>query len=107
MSSACWMRSLVMTSPLEFFVSSLNQTFGWRFCPRGLKLLRALAERTPREDPEPGRLFGKWCIRDDIGKVGGCVPLDISNAEIPNDVVKGGRRLPPNDVAKAIFESVF
>src|SRR5882762_487012 len=54
-----------------------------------------------------GRLFGKWCIRDDIGKVGGCVPLDISNAEIPNDVVKGGRRLPPNDVAKAIFESVF
>src|SRR6266849_10927707 len=29
MSSASWMRSLVMTSPLEFFVSSLNQTFGW------------------------------------------------------------------------------
>src|SRR5467141_4550048 len=29
MSSACWMRSLVMTSPLEFFVSSSNQTFGW------------------------------------------------------------------------------
>src|SRR5712672_833106 len=29
MSSACWMRSLVMTSPLVFFVSSLNQTFGW------------------------------------------------------------------------------
>ena len=54
-----------------------------------------------------GRLFGKWCIRDDIGKVGGRLPLDISNAEIPNDVVKGGRRLPPNDVAKAIFESVF
>jgi hypothetical protein len=54
-----------------------------------------------------GHLFGKWCIRDDIGKVGGCVPIDISNAEIPNDVVKGGRRLPPNDVAKAIFESVF
>jgi hypothetical protein len=24
-----------------------------RFCPRGLKLLRALAERTPREDTEP------------------------------------------------------
>src|SRR5260370_13421280 len=53
-----------------------------------------------------GRLFGKWCIRDDIGKVGGCVPLDISNAEIPNDVVKGGRRLPPNDVAKAIFDNI-
>jgi hypothetical protein len=52
-------------------------------------------------------LFGKWCIRDDIGKVGGCVPFDIANAEIPNDVLKGGRRLPPNDVAKAIFESVF
>src|ERR1700730_14959423 len=52
-------------------------------------------------------LFGKCCIRDDIGKVGGCVPLDISNAEIPNDVVKGGRRLPPNDVAKALFKSVF
>ena len=31
----------------------------------------------------------------------------MSNAEIPNDVVKGGRRLPPNDVAKAIFELVF
>jgi hypothetical protein len=44
--------------------------------------------------------FGKWYIRDDIGKVGGCVPVDMSNAEIPNDVVKGGRRLPPNDVAK-------
>src|SRR5271169_6372141 len=54
-----------------------------------------------------GRLFGKWCIRDDIGKVGGCVPLDISNAEIPNDVVKGGLRLPTSDVAKALFESVF
>jgi hypothetical protein len=54
-----------------------------------------------------GRLFGKWCIRDDVGKVGGCVLPDISNAEIPNDVVKGGRRLPSNDVAKAIFESVF
>src|SRR5258708_219092 len=54
-----------------------------------------------------GRLFGKWCIRDDIGKVGGCVPLDISNTEIPNDVVKGGLRLPTSDVAKALFESVF
>src|SRR5271170_2927216 len=54
-----------------------------------------------------GRLFGKWCIRDDIGKVGGCVPLDISNAEIPNDVVKGGLRLPTSDVAKALFESGF
>ena len=54
-----------------------------------------------------GRLFGKWCIRDDVGKVGGCVLPDISNAEIPNDVVKGGRRLPSNDVAKTIFESVF
>src|ERR1700733_11766094 len=52
-------------------------------------------------------LFGKWCIRDDIGKVGGRVPLDISNAEIPNDVVKGGLRLPTSDVAKAFFESVF
>src|SRR6267143_1973932 len=29
MSSACWMRSLVMSSPLELFISSLNQTFGW------------------------------------------------------------------------------
>src|SRR3984893_7213396 len=67
MLSACWMRSLVMTSPL----------------------------------------FGKWCIRDDIGKVGGCVSLDIPNAEIPNDVVKGGLRLPTSDVAKALFESVF
>src|SRR5271163_3250304 len=54
-----------------------------------------------------GRLFGKWRIRDDIGKVGGCVPLDVSNAEIPNDVVKGGLRLPTSDVAKALFESVF
>jgi hypothetical protein len=52
-------------------------------------------------------LFGKWCIRDDIGKVGGCVPLDISNAEIPSDVVKGGLRLPTSDVAKALFKSVF
>src|SRR5580692_7367246 len=67
MLSACWMRSLVMTSPL----------------------------------------FGKWCIRDDIGKVGGCVSLDISNAEIANDVVEGGLRLPTSDVAKALFESVF
>src|SRR5580700_6184358 len=67
MLSACWMRSLVITSPL----------------------------------------CGRWCIRDDIGKVGGCVPLDISNAEIPNDVVKGGLRLPTRDVAKALFESVF
>jgi hypothetical protein len=57
--------------------------------------------------PEPGRLFGKWCIRDDIGKVGGCVSLDISNAEIPNDVIKGGLRLPTSDVAKALFKSVF
>src|ERR1700723_2379617 len=54
-----------------------------------------------------GRLFGKWCIRDDIGKVGGCVPLDISNAEIPNDVVNGGLRLPTSDVAKPLFESVL
>src|ERR1700726_2648373 len=67
MSSACWMGSLVMTSPL----------------------------------------FGKWCTRDDIGTGGGCVPLDISNAEIPNDVVKGGLRLPTSDVAKALFESVL
>src|SRR6202035_2992817 len=52
-------------------------------------------------------LFGKWCIRDDIGKVGGCVPLDISNTEIPSDVVKGGLRLPTSDVAKALFKSVF
>jgi hypothetical protein len=29
----------------------------------------------------------------------GCAPLDISNAEIPNDVVKGGLRLPTSDVA--------
>src|ERR1700730_11416848 len=67
MLSTCWMRSLVMTSPL----------------------------------------FGKWCIRDDIGKVGKCVPLDIANAEIPSDVVKGGIRLPTSDVTKALFESVF
>src|SRR6266403_2215386 len=107
MSSACWMRSLVMTSPLEFFVSSLNQTFGWALLSARSQTLSSTAERTPREDPEPGRLFGKWCIRDDIGKVGGCVPLDISNAEIPNDVVKGGLRLPTSDVAKALFESVF
>src|ERR1700722_15869766 len=53
------------------------------------------------------RLFGKWCIRDDIGKVGGYVPLDISNAEIPNDVVEGGLRLPTSDVATVLFESVF
>src|SRR5580658_4479741 len=57
--------------------------------------------------PTFGRLFGKWRIRDDIGKVWGCVPLDISNAEIPNDVVKGGLRLPASDVAKALFESVL
>src|SRR5271170_6245963 len=31
----------------------------------------------------------------------------MSNAEIPNDVVKGGLRLPTSDVAKALFESVL
>ena len=40
-------------------------------------------------------------------KLGGSVPLDLSNAEIPNDVVKGGLRLPTSDVAKALFESVL
>ncbi len=52
-------------------------------------------------------LFGKWCVRDEIGKVGVRVALYIPDAEIPNDVVKGGRRLLTNDVAKALFESVF
>src|SRR5271163_2789619 len=65
------------------------------------------ADARAQFDDWGGSLFGKWCIRDDIGKVGGCVPLDISNAEIPNDVVKGGLRLPTSDVAKALFESVF
>jgi hypothetical protein len=64
-------------------------------------------KRASRHQRPNCRLFAKWCIRDDIGKVGGCVPLDISNAEIPNDVVKGGLRLPTSDVAKALFESVF
>src|ERR1700722_12484600 len=60
----------------------------------------------PGTDRE-GRLFGKWCIRDDIGKVGVRILLDIPNTEIPVNVFKGGRRLLANDVAKALFESVF
>src|SRR5713226_9702992 len=45
MSSACWMRSLVMTSPLEFFVSSLNQTFGWALLSARSQTLASTAER--------------------------------------------------------------
>src|SRR6266446_687683 len=107
MSSACWMRSLVMTSPLEFFVSSLNQTFGWALLSARSQTLASTCRKNTKGRSRTGRLFGKWCIRDDIGKVGGCVPLDISNAEIPNDVVKGGLRFPTSEVAKALFESVF
>src|SRR6266436_120040 len=107
MSSACWMRSLVMTSPLEFFVSSLNQTFGWALLSARSQTLASTCRKNTKGRSRTSRLFGKWCIRDDIGKVEGCIPLDISNAEITNDVVKGGRRMPLNHVAYAIFESVF
>jgi hypothetical protein len=53
------------------------------------------------------RLFGKWCVCDQIGEVRRREPLDVPDAEIPKDVVDGGRRLPPNDVAKALLELVL
>src|SRR5271170_6718702 len=50
------------------------------------------------------RLFGKWRVCEDVGEARRREPLDVPDAEIPKDVVKAGRRLPTNDVAKARLE---
>src|SRR5271156_5517871 len=50
------------------------------------------------------RLFGKWCIRHEVGKIRRREPLDITSAEISENVVYGGHRLLANDVAQAPFE---
>lgn len=53
------------------------------------------------------RLFGKWCVCEEVGEAWSREPLDVPAAEIPKDVVKAGRRLPTNDVVKARLELVL
>jgi hypothetical protein len=56
----------------------------------------------------PGkRLFGKWCVREEVGEVGRREPLDVPDAEITKNIVKAGRRLLANEAAKALFELVL
>src|SRR5277367_7078297 len=54
-----------------------------------------------------GRLFGKWCSGDKICEIWRCEPLNVSNAEIPKNVVNRRHRFLTNDVAKASFKSVL
>jgi hypothetical protein len=49
-------------------------------------------------------LFGKWRICHEVGKIRRREPLDVTNAEISENVVYGGHRLLANDVAEAPFE---
>jgi hypothetical protein len=53
------------------------------------------------------RLFGKRCVFEEIGEARSREPLNAPCAEIPKEVVKAGRRLPTNDIAKARLELVF
>jgi hypothetical protein len=46
-------------------------------------------------------------ICNEVGEVRRREPLDVPDAEIPKDVVNGGRRLPANDVAKAHLELIL
>ena len=52
-------------------------------------------------------LFGEWRIREEVGKAWSREPFDVPAAEIPENVVKSGRRLLTNNVAKAGFELVL
>src|SRR5580698_3591049 len=57
----------------------------------------------------PGRgtrrqLLGKWRICHEVRKIRRREPLDVTNAEISENVVYGGHRLLANDVAEAPFE---
>jgi hypothetical protein len=53
------------------------------------------------------RLFGKRCVCDYVREVRRSEPLDVPGAEIPENIVKAGRRFTANDVAKGRLELVF
>src|SRR5277367_1208103 len=60
-----------------------------------------------RIGPAEGRLFGKWCSGDKVCEIWRCEPLNVSNAEIPKNVVNCRHRFLTNDIAKASFKSVL
>ena len=72
-------------------------------------LIRTTSGRVPvYQDQLIGKLlFGKRCVCENVGEVRRREPFDVPDAEIPKDVVNGGRRLLANDVAKADLELVL
>ena len=53
------------------------------------------------------RLVGKRCICDEVGKIRYRETLDVTNAEISQNVVNRGHRLLTNDAAKASLELIL
>jgi hypothetical protein len=49
----------------------------------------------------------KWSVSEKVDEARSREPVNVSAAEIPKEVVKAGRRLPTNDVAKARLELVL
>ena len=53
------------------------------------------------------KLLGEWRSCDEVCEIWRCEPLNLSNAEVPKNVVNRRHRFLTNDFAKATFKSIL